>query len=437
MKSERVAIVGGGFSGTMAAAQLARRGIASSLIDGSGQMGNGVAYSTREPAHLLNVRAAAMSAWPDRPDDFARATGDGHGFAERRQFAAYLQGILAEAVASGLVEVVETMAVGAERTEDGWQVRLAEGRTIDAGALVLAQGNQAPEPMRVAERLSPERFINNPWGAEAKAALERLAESGGSVLILGTGLTMIDTVLSLNAAGHRGRIVALSRRGQLPRAHADFTSAPVEASEVPGGNVLALWRWLRRRSSEVGWRAAVDSLRPHSHALWQGLDEEQQHRFLRHARPWWDAHRHRIAPEVAQGIRELVGEGRLEVVAGRVRAMREEGDKVRVAIERRNSPAPNPSPEGEGDFSVVFNCTGPLGSLERTRDVLLRSLFDAGEVSIDRLGIALDVDGRSRAGERIWALGPMTKGLYWEIVAVPDIRGQAEAVAEDIATELT
>ena len=64
MKSDRgpVAIVGGGASGTILAAQLARRGIHSVLIDGSGRMGRGVAYSTTEPAHLLNVRAEGMSA---------------------------------------------------------------------------------------------------------------------------------------------------------------------------------------------------------------------------------------------------------------------------------------------------------------------------------------------------------------------------------------
>ena len=104
-----------------------------------------------------------------------------------------------------------------------------------------------------------------------------------------------------------------------------LTPAPVEEIEVPHGDVLALWRWLRRRSGEVGWRAAVDSLRPHSHALWQSLDDGQQRRFLRHARPWWDVHRHRIAPEVARQVHDRVAEGRLEIVAGRIGAIRGSG----------------------------------------------------------------------------------------------------------------
>jgi uncharacterized NAD(P)/FAD-binding protein YdhS len=87
-------------------------------------------------------------------------------------------------------------------------------------------------------------------------------------------------------------------------------------------------------------------------------------------------------------------------------------------------------------FDVVFNCTGPLHAMNRTRDPLLRSLLDSGAAQPDHLNIGLEVDERSRAGSRIWALGPLTKGRYWEIIAVPDIRGQAAAVAEDIAREL-
>jgi uncharacterized NAD(P)/FAD-binding protein YdhS len=240
-------------------------------------------------------------------------------------------------------------------------------------------------------------------------------------------------VLSLDAAGHRGRIVAVSRRGQVPRSHGDFDPSPVEQRDVPHGSVRALWRWLRRRSAAVGWRAAVDSLRPHSQRLWQSLDPEQQRRFVRHARPWWDVHRHRIAPEVARTIAGLIGEGRLEVIAGRIVGTERVGDALQVTVRRRGSANPQTLP-----FAYGFNCTGPLHTIGRTRDPLLRSLLDAGQVRPDHLGIGLEVDERSRAapGERLWALGPLTKGRYWEIIAVPDIREQAAAVAEDIAMEL-
>ena len=429
-----VAIVGGGFSGTMAAAQLAQRGIASYLIEGGGRLARGTAYSTPEAAHLLNVRAAMMSAWDDRPHDFAAVVeaegGSADDFAERRRFGAYLGAIHQEAVNSGLVHPVEGAAVAACRDERAWVVRLDDGHELRAQALVLANGNQLPASMRVAEEISTERFINDPWGEQARGAVERLADAHGAVLILGTGLTMVDMVLSLDSAGHRGSIVALSRRGQIPRSHAEFQPAPVELGEVPAGNVPELWRWLRRRAGAVGWRAAVDALRPHSQALWQALANQEQRRFLRHARPWWDVHRHRIAPQVAKQLHEMVAEGRLEIVAGRVGEIVETDEALEIAVDRRRGGSETVAVE------VAFNCTGPLGEMARTRDPLLRQLLDDGEIAIDALGVGLDVDEHSRAGERIWALGPLTKGRYWEIIAVPDIRGQVAAVAADIAMEL-
>jgi uncharacterized NAD(P)/FAD-binding protein YdhS len=393
-----------------------------------------VAYSTTEDAHLLNVRAEGMSAWAGEPDDFARRFesegGDRRGFAQRRLFGRYLGEILEDAIDSGCAQLIHATAVHASRENGGWRVGLDEGNAVSADALVLAVGNQEPD-MLAAFAGAGDRFIGNPWGREARAAVQELASSGGDALLVGTGLTMVDLVLSLNAAGHPGRIVALSRRGLAPRAHADLQPAPVEDEEVPKGSARAILRWLRRRSAEVGWRAAIDSLRPHSHALWQSLPVDEQRRFLRHARPWWDVHRHRIAPEVAATVARLVGEGRLEIVAGRIVSAREGYDGIVVEYRRRGS-----ANLDAREFAYAFNCTGPLHSIGRSKDPLLRSLLDAGQVRPDALGIGLQVGENARAGERLWALGPLTKGRYWEIIAVPDIREQAAAVAEDIAREL-
>lgn len=426
-----VAIVGAGFSGTMMAAQLIRCGLSVALIEGGGRSGQGIAFSTRDPVHLLNVPAAKMSAWPDRLDDFVDAGHDPAEFAPRREFGAYLTGILNAAIADG-VRLIDGQAVSAVREGGLWQVTLADASRISARALVLAQGNQPPEPMRIGDGVDPALFVNNPWGIEAQAAVARLAAEGGDALILGTGLTMVDMVLSLDAAGHRGRIVALSRRGQMPRGHAPHDLAPVDWDEVPGGNVLCLSRWLRARGGARGWRGAVDALRPHAQALWRGLGPDEKKRFLRHARPYWDVHRHRIAPQVAARLKDLIGEGRLEVVAGRVSAIRAEDGRLKLAIGRRG----RASPPTESSFAAAFNCTGPLGAMGRTRDPLLKQLIGDERVAIDGLGIGLAVDDRGKAGEGVWALGPLTKGEFWEIVAVPDIRGQVAVAANDIAREL-
>jgi len=239
------------------------------LIDGSGRMGRGVAYSTTEAAHLLNVRAEGMSAMAGEPahfaERFAAEGGSPRGFAQRRFFATYLGEILSKAVASGLVELVEATAVSATREGQQWTVSFNDGSSASADVLVLAVGNQEPEGLGAFAGVG-RRFVGNPWGDAARAAVQDLVATGGAALIVGTGLTMVDLVLSLDASGYAGRIVALSRRGLSPRAHADFDPAPVDGDAFPRG-LRRMFRWLRRRSAEVGWRAAIDSLRPHSHAL--------------------------------------------------------------------------------------------------------------------------------------------------------------------------
>ena len=236
MKSDAraaVAIVGAGFSGTMLAAELARRGVSSVLFEGAGREGLGTAYSTTEPAHLLNVPAAKMSAWADDPDHFAReveaAGGTSKDFAERRAFGRYLRGILSEAVASGLVDGDPSAgafcAARGERLADwcrGW--RRDHGRRRWPWRRVTSRPSRSVEPSS-----SPHASSTIRGSRRARRRLLAWRTSNGDVLIVGTGLTMVDMVLSLDAAGHRGRIVALSRRGQIPRAHADFEPAPVDA----------------------------------------------------------------------------------------------------------------------------------------------------------------------------------------------------------------
>jgi uncharacterized NAD(P)/FAD-binding protein YdhS len=441
-----VIVVGGGFSGTMLAAKLARQGVGSILID-AGRAGRGTAFSTPEEAHLLNVPAGRMGGWADAPDDFAREVADegyaADDFVPRRRFGDYIRAILDEAVASGRTRVVQGDAVAAEQGADGWSVRLADGSRIEGKALVLAQGNQPPQAPPFARGVDARHFVNDPWSDAGRAAIRAAAASGGDVLLIGTGLTMVDVVLSLDEARLRGRITALSRRGLAPRAHADHGVAPVEFDEIPHGSVRKLWDWLQHRSASVGWRAAVDALRPHSQALWQALGISEQRRFLRHVRPWWDVHRHRIAPEVAGRIKRLVQLGQLEIVAGRVTDMWVKNGKLDVSIKRRGARQTE-----DHAFALAVNCTGPLGEISRSRDPLLTSLFEAGLAKPDALDLGLEVDGRSRVlryeprgstqdeRQRLWALGPLTKGRYWEITAVPDIRGQVAAVAEDIAEEL-
>ena len=430
----QVAVIGGGFAGTMAAVQLARRGVAVMLIGRWGQIGKGVAYSTDDPAHLLNIPAAKMSAWPDRPDDFVDAiAAAGFGledYVPRLLFGHYLRRILEE---SG-VAVINGEAIAAEPGNVGWTVRMDDGRAVKAQALVLAPGNQPPDELPFARGLPEALFAGNPWDEAGQAAIAAAVASGGDVLVVGSGLSMIDVALSLDAAGHRGRMVAVSRRGQMPRASFSKRSDVPSSAEAPSGSLGELWRWVRRRAGEVDWRDAVDSLRPRTHELWQSLSEADQRRFLRHARPWWDVHRHRVAPQVGAVIERMIDEGRLEVIAGRIQSLRAVDGGIEAVIRHRGAAKDEPPRQ----FAVGINCTGPLHNIRHSRDPILRSLLDAGLAEPDGLGIGLKVDDAVRVvgADRLWAMGSLGKARYWEITAVPDIRVQAELVADAIAKEL-
>jgi uncharacterized NAD(P)/FAD-binding protein YdhS len=148
------------------------------------------------------------------------------------------------------------------------------------------------------------RLLRQSLGAEAIAGLDPEA----TVVLIGTGLTMVDTVQSLLDAGHRGPFRAISRRGLLPRVHAPTQPLPLGVEELPHTTSVArLTRWLRHRleqaeARDIDWRAVIDGLRPHVQDLWRRLPVRERARFLRHLRPYWDVHRHRTAPEIAQFI---------------------------------------------------------------------------------------------------------------------------------------
>jgi uncharacterized NAD(P)/FAD-binding protein YdhS len=415
----RIAIVGAGYSGTLAAVE-AKRACAHAdvvLVEKSGRFARGAAYGTTSASHFLNVRARSMSAFADAPDHFAEwLTREGLGgrgdFARRRDFARYLSEILDGAE----VRRVAGEAVAVE----GSELVLASGERVRFDALVLAGGNY---PGRMPARLSI-RVVDDPWGPEGAAAVKRLAEQAGDVLLMGTGLTMVDVALSLDDAGFEGKMAAVSRRGLVPRPHEEPPSPPL--TDAPPARLGALVRHVRRLAP---WRAGVDSLRPHTIDLWRGFSEAEKQRFLRHLRPWWDVHRHRLAPPVAARIDALRDSGRLEVLAGRVR---QEGDEIVVALRGGG--------ERRGAFAGAINCTGPEGAIGRVEDPLVRQMIARGAARPDALGIGLDVDERSRlvgadgaASPRLFAVGPPTRGAYWEVVAVPEIRRQVRGVAESLA----
>jgi uncharacterized NAD(P)/FAD-binding protein YdhS len=423
----RVAIVGGGFSGAMLAARLAETGIASVLINDGAEIGLGVAYSTAFEGHLLNVRSGRMSAVEGRPDDFVAwlrtnrpALADPIDFAPRKVYGDYVRDRLAtvEAAFPGRIQRVPGRAVA---MGDG-AVQLTDGCTIPADAVVLATGNPAPA---TASGEVGGRVIGDPW---AVGALDRI-EPDDSILIIGTGLTMVDMIQSLLAQGWKGRATALSRRGLLPRAHAATpdlpADLPAEALTGPVSNRLAA---ARSTICASGWRGVMEAYRPITADLWAAADVDQRARMVRHLRPWWDVHRHRIAPRIAETLTGLVASRRLRVVAGRLGVVETDRDGVWAGWSPRAGGAQPPL-----TANWLIDCTGPAHS--PATDPLTAPLLASGRARLDPLGLGLDLDASGRvldargvADPRLFVLGPPARAAFWETIAVPDIRKRIEGV---------
>jgi uncharacterized NAD(P)/FAD-binding protein YdhS len=434
VSARHVAVVGAGASGTIQALHLLREGVERvTLIEREREPGRGTAYGTRRPEHLLNVTARRMSVYPDDPDHFARwyaALGGGaEDYAPRMVFGDYLTGLMREEHRK--LEIVSGEAREVRPLGDGEEVLLSDGRVVAAEAVILALGNFRPAPLRGLSATGlARRYVEDPWYGRLGEGLA----GTDTILLIGTGLTAVDAALTLDSTGFEGRIIAVSRRGLLPRPHLKREPVAGPRGEFPQ-TVVELLRDVRRRSNEIGWREAVHEVRQAVQALWGGAPFEERRRFLRHLRPWWDVHRHRIAPAVAKRLEAMRVEGRFSHAAGRMVSAAADGEAAIVTWRPRGA--------READrlrVSRVVNCSGPELDIARAGEPLLDSLLAAGRIRPDPCRLGVDVDGDSRtrnasgeASQSLFAIGPITRGAFWETIAVADIAVQAQAVARQIA----
>ena len=455
-----VAVVGAGFSGTLVAAHLLRRAagpLRVLLVNRSGPMGRGVAYGTRTESHVLNVPAGRMSAFVDDEDDFLRFAqrrlrgAAGGTFVPRRLYGEYLEHVLSSAESSAVdgatLERVVDEVVSLDLCDDGASARLrfADGRVVRADRVVLALGNFAPADPQVdtPEFYRSPRYVRDPWSA---GALD-VVQPGEPVLLIGTGLTMLDIALDLQARG-AGRMLAVARRGLLPLPHRSPSVPPASDHRPPDiltgpATALAYLKAVRAHvarlaAAGVDWREVIGSLRPITPQLWARLGVRERARFLRHLRVYWDVHRHRTAPELDAALRGHTAAGRLAVVAGRVLRYGADEDGVTVTLQRRGASTPELV-----RVARVLNCTGPDADVRRLSEPLIASLRDRGLLMPDALGLGVEtaddgalLDRHGLPSRVLHHVGPLLKARYWEATAVPELRVHAERAASSILSSL-
>ncbi|HRK31218.1 MAG TPA: FAD/NAD(P)-binding protein [Tepidisphaeraceae bacterium] len=453
----RVAIMGGGFSGTMTAAHLIHNATMSNqklhlmMIDRQAAFGEGVAYRTNDLNHLLNVPAAKMSAFPDLPDDFLRwaQARDGRikpsDFLPRKWYGQYIRETFMKCAASAgqgvSAEIIKDEVISATRLDFSWRLQTERGAVLAASALVLAVGHRPPDdPFGAKWQGSRARLVDNAWSSLAISAI------GGDepVVILGTGLTAVDTILSLASTPRSAPIFAISRRGLMPAAHARAGVAPADLSReiarwMARPKTLSLARCIRSQIKSVtaaggDWRSVIDGLRPHTSQVWQALSTCERRRFLRSLRPYWEIHRHRMAPAVADQLRGMISEGKLRIIAGQVDRVDATANETSVHVKRRACSRETIR------AGWVINCTGPGVGTESKAVAVIKQMIADGLVMADDLalgilctleGIAIDRERRPQPG--VVVVGTLRKPDLWESTAVPELRSQAVTAARTIS----
>lgn len=445
-----IAIIGGGYSGTLTAVNILRTAGSADwrvlLIEKDPLVGRGLAYRFGDDNLLLNVPAGNMSALADAPEHFVAFCQDvdpslnAKSFISRRLYGEYLEFTLAEAEKArpGMLERIggEAVTVVPGAGGEGFTVGLADGRQLTAAQVVLAFGHFPPEAPAA---LPPELHsaVVGPWDFSRLDALD----GERPVAVLGMGHTAIDVVFRLTSCNARRQVVMISRRGLLPQGHRFHPQPPQTAAEPDylfeqPPTIRAYTRALRRevaRREALGdnWRDAINDLRAHTPRLWQALPEAERQRFLSRVLPFWDIHRHRLAPGAARRLAGLLESGQVERIAGRLLGAAANDGGLRLQIRPRGH-----DEVAELPVSALVNCAGPNYDLSRVALPIVRHLLAAGLIHPDRLGLGLLVDDAYRvldADRRpvrgLHYVGPMLKATYWEAIAVPELRHHTRQLA--------
>lgn len=461
-----IGIIGGGFCGAAAAIYLlrnARAPIDLTIFEPRPTLGAGLAYSTSEPDHRINGPIDILSIFPDDISHFPRwfvesgeASADpdalastGQFYCRRAAFGHYMTEMVRVHRATSNARYRHVRSPVDDVSVDGDRYRIVAGGTshrVDVALLCL--GHEKPAlPRELRPLAGHPRLLADPWAMDAIDAIP----NDWDVTLLGSGLTAVDVVASLIHRGHRGRIVAISRRGLLPRPQGVlppvegrleklFRATPIFIERH--GRLAKVKQILRavrsdiQRGREAGcsWQDAFDDLRDAAPHLWQGLSLAERRSALRHLQTWYDIHRFRMAPQLWELLQAARGRDQFRNLRGRVvDAAADRSGGVRLDIMRR-----------DGAWSLrthaVINCTGPAANPSRSINPLLQALLTGGLVSPHPTGVGLAVNDECRAlgadgrpQENLRVLGVLSRGHVGDLIAVPQIAGQVRNVLSALA----
>lgn len=450
-----IGIIGGGFCGSMVLYHLLKnhnklpKNTKIVVVDKRNLFNKGIAYSTLSDSHILNVPAANMGALPENPAGFlVWLNNNGHktdpgDFVPRYLYADYLHSLISKELKAAKDsisieflhdEVVDISKIGEDKTD----LFLKSGRQLKSTHLVIAAGN-IPHfiPAGLISIQNSDKFISDPW---RDSLLRKELLNSKEILIIGTSLTAIDTVLELEKSGFNGRYTMLSRHGYLPLSHHENHEVlpRIEIKNDTFKSVKSSLKWIKDNSKTHGWIPLFEAIRPQLQSFWLKWPEKEQNRFKRVMRPLWEIHRHRIPKESHKTIHELIKTGRINIISGNIVNSSEDSNYLTIEVRRRGE---NYNSFIKSDY--VLNCTGLKDFSDSNQNSLRNSLLWSGTIHEDKtFGVQAKVDNNfnvisnSKPIKNVFILGALLKSQFGESTAVRELRVQAEKVATEIVRGL-
>ncbi len=436
-----VAIIGGGVSGTLIVLNClkqASKPLDILWFDGKDAFCKGLAYSTVEETHLLNVRASNMSVFTDEPGHFVnwlvhkKLPYSAKDFVPRKLFGTYiLETYTALKEINPHVKIIQKPEeVKAVNLIDGKYVLTTE-RNYTADKVVLALGNFLPAHPRSASnefKTSPNYFQD----AFNPKAAEKILANNNTLTLIGAGLTMVDVVVGLKHKNYKGNIYVISPHGYLPQAHNDSLPA-IENFMDPAityslSDIVRIVRSKLKetRKKNMNPQSVIDALRPHLQGLWLGFSIEEKKRFLRHLRHKWGVARHRVPQASMEIITGLMHDKKLTVLRGRI-----------FTIDTKTNGFDIRYTDSSGEkrslhTTIIVNCTGPEPDITKTDSALVKQLIHSSLILSHELAYGLHAARDGAISNSLFTIGPPLKGVLWESTAVPEIRVQAREIAAKI-----
>jgi uncharacterized NAD(P)/FAD-binding protein YdhS len=456
-----IAIIGGGFCGSSILIQIIRQSripLELILINKDNPLSKGIAYSSYNPKHILNVPASKMSAFPDEPDNFINWVKSKPEYSEydneelndrfmpRVIYGKYLKELfentLKELPANITLKIIEDEVTDVIPSETGSDIILKNGDPLKADKVILALGNFGPDHPRIKNTgfYSSKKYFSNPW---KKDTVEDLNDKD-KILIIGTGLTMVDNVLSLLEKGFQGKIFALSTNGYFPLSHKKRKPYTDILDELhPPYSISGLYKIFRKHikyvlTHGITGEAVVDAVRPKTQEIWLSLSIDDKIRFMSHIRHLWGVARHRLPKEIFEQMQKLISDNKLQIIGGRIQDIEENNENITVSYKERKTQLIK-----ELEVQRVINCTGPKTDLQKIDDMLVVNLLKRGLIMPDemKLGINALPDGTiiqkdHSVSTKLFTIGSLLKGILWESTAVPELRTQTQSLANLLLRQL-